>query len=86
MNYFIIYLVSSILRCFEFLLFARAIMSWFSQGSKIQEFLYLITEPVIMPFRALFSRIPSLRGFPLDIPFFATFIMLELVQLLLYSL
>ena len=85
-NHFVIYLVSSIIRCLEFLFFARAIMSWFSQGSKIQEFLYLITEPVIMPFRALFNRLQILRGFPLDIPFFAAFLMLEVIQVLLYSL
>ena len=57
-NYFVI-LVIQLIRIFEFLMFARAIFSWFPQarGSKIGELLYLATEPIIMPFRSLLDRI-----------------------------
>ena len=36
-------------------------MSWFVQGSdsKIYEFLCLVTEPVIQPFRSLLSRVSA---------------------------
>lgn len=88
MHSMVVYLVTSLIRCMEFLLVARAIMSWFSQagGSKIYEFLYLVTEPIILPFRRLTDRIPALRGFPLDIAFLLAFITLEIVLTLLYRL
>lgn len=80
---FIIFLnlVASIIRLFEFLLFARAIFSWFpqAQGSKIAEFLYFATEPLIMPFRGLLQRVQGLRGFPLDLSFLLTFVTLEII-------
>lgn len=86
--YMITSIATSVIRLLEFLLFARAIMSWFPQvqGSKIAEFLYVVTEPMIMPFRNLLSRIEALRMFPLDISFLCTFFTLELVLMMLYRL
>ena len=53
MNSLVTYFVGSLLRILQFMFFARAIMSWFVQGSdsKIYEFLCLVTEPLIQPFR-----------------------------------
>lgn len=67
---------------------ARAIMSWFMQGrdSKIFEFLYLVTEPIIVPFRRLLERFDALRGFPLDIAFLLAFLVLEVILTFLYTL
>lgn len=80
--------VASVVRCMEFMFFARAIMSWFPQGrsSKIYEFLYMVTEPIILPFRHLTERISALRGIPFDIPFLLAFFSLELILTLLYRL
>ena len=68
--------------------FARAIMSWFAQGrdSKIYEFLYTVTEPLVLPFRHLLDGVRSLRNVPIDIAFLLAFFTLELVLMLLYSL
>jgi len=87
-NTFVIYFASSIIRCLEFLFFARAIMSWFPQGreSKIAEFFYLVTEPLIHPFRKLTEQFDALRSFPIDIAFLLAFLSLELILTLLYSL
>ncbi|MBC5724107.1 YggT family protein [Agathobaculum sp. NSJ-28] len=87
-NLFILNFVTSIVRCLEFLLFARAIMSWFAQGrdSKIYEFLYTVTEPLVLPFRHLLDGVRSLRNVPIDIAFLLAFFTLELVLMLLYSL
>lgn len=81
-------LVSSLIRLFEFLMFARAIFSWFPQArdSKISQYLYFLTEPIIMPFRSLLSRFDSLRMMPIDIAFFCAFLALEVIQGMLYSL
>lgn len=69
MNSLVIYFVGSLLRILQFMFFARAIMSWFVQGSdsKIYEFLCLVTEPLIQPFRSLLSRVSALRNCPFDL-------------------
>ncbi len=81
MNQLILNLVVSVIRLFEFLLFARAIFSWFpqAQGSRVAEFLYFATEPLITPFRKLFANMQALSGFPLDLSFLAAYITLEIV-------
>lgn len=88
MNVMIVYLVSSILRILEFLFFARAIMSWFIQGSgsKIYEFLCLVTEPLIQPFRSLLSRVDALRNSPIDFSFMLAFLVLVVLEQVLYML
>ena len=87
-QYYFVYFVIKIIELLQFLMLARAIFSWFpqAQGSKIAELLYLATEPFILPFRALFDRIQSLRGFMLDLPFLFAFIAMRVVERLLYSL
>lgn len=69
----------------QLMMFVRAILSWFpgADDSSISEFLYNVTEPVIMPARNLLERIPSLRNFPIDISFLVTFILLSIVQTIL---
>lgn len=81
-------LAISLVRLLEFLLFARAIMSWFpqTQGSTISQFLYTVTEPLILPFRHLLGKIQALRMFPLDLSFLCTFLVLEVVLSMLYRL
>ncbi len=73
-----------VLTLLELMMFLRAIMSWFPQvqGNKFHQMMVMLTEPIIMPFRALVERIPALRGFPLDISFslaFLTLIVLETI-------
>lgn len=88
LNLIVLRFVTSIVRCLEFLLFARAIMSWFVQGrdSKLYDFLYTVTEPLILPFRHLLDGVRVLRSCPLDIAFLLAFFALELILTLLYSL
>ncbi|WP_125114492.1 YggT family protein [Agathobaculum sp. Marseille-P7918] len=88
MNTIVVYVVSSLLRILEFLFFARAIMSWFAQGSssQIYEFLCLVTEPLIQPFRSLLSRIDALRNSPFDLAFLVAFFVLIALEQVLYML
>ena len=88
MNTIVIYLVSSLLSILEFLFLARAIMSWFAQGSgsKIYEFLCLATEPLIQPFRVLLSHIDALRNSPFDLAFLLAFFVLVALERVLYML
>ncbi|MBQ9151904.1 MAG: YggT family protein [Clostridia bacterium] len=57
----------------------RAILSWFTMGeqTKIGAFLYVVTEPVILPIRALCNRFGWFQGLPLDMPFFITVVLLS---------
>ena len=67
---------------------ARVILSWFDpmQEWGISGFLHVVTEPIIMPIRVLFDRMHWLEGFPIDVPFFITFILLGVVDMLLVAL
>ena len=69
----------------QFAMLARAILSWFDQTgeSRISGFLYYLTEPVISPIRALCARMHWFEGFPLDIPFLITVLVLAVMQTLL---
>ncbi|MGO5095991.1 YggT family protein [Agathobaculum sp. LCP25S3_E8] len=88
MNTIVIYIVASLLRILQFLFFARAIMSWFVQGSssQIYELLCLVTEPIIQPFRSLLSRINALRSIPFDMAFLLAFLVLIALEQVLYML
>ncbi|MBQ6835540.1 MAG: YggT family protein, partial [Clostridia bacterium] len=79
---------SSMLAVFEYLLMFRAIMSWFPQmqGSRIYEFIYGITEPVVMPFRKLIQNVDALRGFPIDISFMLAFMTIIFLEILLQGM
>lgn len=63
----------------------RAVLSWLplSDDNKIEAFVYGITEPIIYPVRVILERFDGLANFPLDIPFFLTFIILSLLSSIL---
>ncbi len=62
----------------------RAILSWFFDGDgKFIRFLYVFTEPAIMPMRKLFYKMNWFQDVPIDMSFSATYIVLMLIQLIL---
>jgi uncharacterized protein YggT (Ycf19 family) len=79
--YILVRFVSIFLDVIMVAMLARAVLSWFtfSEGAnKIGSFLYTMTEPLILPVRALFSRFGWFEGVPLDIPFLVTALLLSL--------
>lgn len=66
---------------------ARAILSWFLEdnGGGLMRFLYVITEPAIMPLRKLFHKLNWFQEIPIDMAFLFTFIALMLLQSVLMS-
>ena len=54
-----------------------------NEESKVMNFLYRVTEPLIIPARILLGRIEGINEIPIDIPFFVTVILLPIVQMLL---
>ena len=65
----------------QVMLFLRAILSWFLQEEE-SEFMFILiglTEPVLIPFRALLQRSEKMRSIPID--FSLTFAMIVLILL-----
>ena len=84
----IIYVVSTVLHLaltvIDIAMFLRMIFSWFPmEPNNFTELLYTITEPLIYPFRALFARFNLFQNTPLDVPYFAAYIMITLMLMLL---
>lgn len=71
----------------SFAMMIRAILSWFTDGTgKFTQFLYVITEPAIMPIRKLLVKMNWLQDSPIDFSFTLTFFALLLIELLLRAL
>lgn len=66
---------------------ARAIVSWFSMGqqTRLGAFLYVVTEPIILPIRALCRRFGWFQGLPLDMPFLITVVLLSMAGIFLQA-
>ncbi len=64
----------------------RAILGWiFQGGNRFTDFLYILTEPAIMPMRRLFVKMNWFQQSPLDFSFLFTYIALGVIELFLGS-
>lgn len=62
----------------------RAILSWFTDpDNKVSRFLYVMTEPAIMPIRKLFVKMNWFQNSPIDFSFSFTFIAIIVIQTVL---
>lgn len=77
--------VGLLITAMQFLMMLRAIVSWLpiDEDSNLVNFLYAMTEPLIVPVRALLSRFDWLNDLPIDISFFVSFMLLSIVRILL---
>lgn len=71
-----------------FAMFIRAIMSLFmvSEDNKIFMLVFTVTEPFIIPMRALLDRLGLFQGLPIDMSFMFTSIMIIIVRTVLQSI
>ncbi len=80
-------LVNFVLIFIEVITFAmliRAVLSWFTDGGgKFTQFLYVLTEPAIMPMRKLLVKMNWLQNSPIDFSFTLTYFALMIIQLIL---
>lgn len=70
----------------QFMLLGRAVISWIPglQDTKIGDFLYVVTEWVITPVRAVFEYFGGGRiMLPIDIPFLLTYILLSILGMMI---
>ena len=77
--------VGLLITAMQFLMMLRAIVSWLplDEDSNLVNFLFAMTEPLIVPVRALLSRFDGLNDLPIDISFFVSFMLLSIVRILL---
>lgn len=86
---FLLYLVSGIvnflLGALQLFMLVRAIMSWlpFDDDNPLYNFVFAVTEPIIIPVRVLLERFDFMRGFPIDMSFFITYLLISILQILL---
>lgn len=77
--------LSLLLSILELLMLGRAILSWFplEDDHPLVQFFYGITEPVIYPVRVLLERYDVFQGLPIDMAFFITFILINILAILI---
>ena len=72
--------VSLALDVIYFAMFLYAILSWFMmEDAPVMQVLALVTSPVVLPVRAITSRIPALQNSPIDFSFLIAFVLLLFV-------
>lgn len=83
--YFWVSAVRLFLTIEQLLFLARAILSWLfmAEDGAIPNFLHAMTEPLILPVRALLNRFEAIRDFPIDIAFLVTVMLMSVIQMLL---
>lgn len=77
--------IGILLSVLELCFFARAILSFLNPTEEgfLAAILYTVTEPVIIPVRALLARLHFGEGSPIDLSFFFTFLILSAINMLL---
>lgn len=65
----------------------RAVLGWlFMENSgRLMRFLYVLTEPAVMPIRRLFYKLNWFQGMPFDMAYMFAYVELFLIQMLLSS-
>lgn len=63
----------------------RAVLSLFmmDEDSKLSTFAYAVTEPFIIPVRMLFEKHGWFEGMPMDVAFFVTCLLIEMIRVTL---
>ena len=77
--------ISLALSALQLLMFIRAILSWFpvNEDSVFLRFVYMVTEPVILPVRILLDKFGWFEGMPIDMAFLITFLLLSMIRMFL---
>ena len=82
---FIVVFASILLDAVMLAFFFRAILSWLPLGeeSLIESFLFSVTEPLIYPVRILFEKFNIAQNFPMDIPYFVTYMIIFVFSMII---
>lgn len=85
--YFVVNITYLAISALQLAMLLRAIISWlpFDDSSPLFRFVYLITEPVIMPVRNLMDKLGLFSDLPIDLSFLVTYMLLSFILYLLPS-
>lgn len=73
--------VSIFLNVLQWAMFIRAVVSWLPiEENRFEDFLYVLTEPVITPLRRLFDKMGWFQSSPIDIAFMVTFLLIAFLS------
>ncbi|MBQ8392418.1 MAG: YggT family protein [Clostridia bacterium] len=80
--------ILSLVSVYELILVARAICSWvpYFQESRVYEFAFMLTEPVLRPIRDFLLRFDIFRRCPIDFSMIFLFILMSIGSRLLIFL
>ncbi|MBO5898090.1 MAG: YggT family protein [Clostridia bacterium] len=83
--YVIVRIVQVLLYIVDIAMLVRAVLSLFmlSDDNPLAMLAYSITEPFIMPIRALFDKLGWFEGVPIDMPFLITCMIIMTASMLL---
>ena len=82
--YILVQFVLVFIEVLSIAMFIRVILSWFTDGSgKFSQFLYVLTEPAVMPMRLILAKLNWFQNTPIDFSFTFTFLALFIIETLL---
>ena len=83
--YILSHFVDVLLTVLYFAIFIRVILSWLplDEDGSFVSFVYLITDPIILPIRALLDRMGLFENSPLDFSTLIAMVLVMLVQTLI---
>lgn len=86
--YVLVQFVLIFLDVISFSMLIRAILTFLgiNEGGFLMRFLYVVTEPAIMPLRKLFYKLNWFQNTPFDMAHLFTYTVLWIIQLLISSL
>lgn len=80
----IIKIIKTLVELAQLFLVIRAILSWVPlQENKFTDFIYNVTEPMLLPARKLIEKTGVSLQIPIDVSFLLTFIVLVIIERLL---
>ncbi|MBQ3126870.1 MAG: YggT family protein [Clostridia bacterium] len=83
--YILSHFVDVLLAVLYFAIFIRVILSWLplDEDGSFVSFVYLVTDPIILPIRALLDRMGLFENSPLDFSTLIAMVLVMLVQTLI---
>ena len=83
--YVIITIVKIFIYVLQLAMLLRAVMSWIPdmQENKFSDFLYTVTESVVIPVRMLFEKMNWFQNMPLDVSFIVAYLLLAILSAIL---
>lgn len=73
--------VQALLSVVQLCFLVRALLSWFPirEDNPFLTLTAMVTEPFIIPVRALFDRFGWFQNLPIDVPFFVSFLLVNAI-------